>query len=108
MLRYEYWTGVFKRTAALAFRKILFSRAPGPMFARCGWPTARIKCTRRRLPSWNSESGASRKLHHTDPPGLKENSMPSLVLENLHSLVGFGLSANGTTDWFTLSPDPCR
>src|ERR1700732_2020032 len=72
MLRYECWTGVFKRTAALAFRKTLFSPAPGPMFAHCDWPTVRMKCTRRRLPSWNSESGASRKRHHTDPLGLKE------------------------------------
>src|SRR5260370_34004419 len=105
MLRYEYWTGVFKRTAALAFRKILFSRAPGPMFARCGWPTARMKCTRRRLPSWNSESGASRKLHHTDPPGLKENSMPSLVVENLHSLAGFVGRDIATTEWFTVAQE---
>ena len=88
---------------ALAFRKTLFSPAPGPMFAHCDWPTVRMKCTRKRLPSWNSESGVSRKRHHTDPLGLKENFMPPLMVENLHSLARFLNREIETTEWFVVT-----
>src|ERR1700686_5697745 len=65
-----------------------------------------MKCTRKRLPSWNSESGVSRRRnrYHTDPPGLKENSMP-LVMETPHSLRGFVGREIATTEWFLVAQD---
>jgi acyl dehydratase len=44
-------------------------------------------------------------LHHTDPPGLKEKSMPPLVVENPHSLRRFVGREIATTEWFLLTQD---
>src|ERR1700694_5459376 len=105
MWRYEFWTGVFKRTGAPAFRKILFSPAHGPMFAPCDWPMARMKSTRKRLPSWNSEREVSRNRRHADPPGLGKDSMPLLVVETPHSLRRFVGHEIATTEWFSVTQD---
>src|ERR1700756_4414281 len=107
MWHYECWTGVFKRMEAPVCHKIRFSPAPGPTFARCDWPTVRMKCTRKRLPSWNWESGASRmrNFQHPDLPDLKENSMPRLVVESPHSLRDFVGREIATTEWFPVTQD---
>jgi acyl dehydratase len=46
-----------------------------------------------------------RNLHHTDPPGLKENSVPPLVVENPHSLRRFVGREMATTEWFSVTQD---
>src|SRR5579864_9354899 len=89
------------------FHKIHFSPARGQTFAPCDWPMARMKSTRKRLPSWNWESGASRRrnLDHTEPPSIEENSMPPLVVEDPHSLRHFVGREIATTEWFSVTPD---
>ena len=46
-----------------------------------------------------------RNLHHTDPPGLKENSVPPLVVENPHSLRRSVGREIATTEWFSVTQD---
>jgi acyl dehydratase len=46
-----------------------------------------------------------RNLNHTDPPGLKENSMPPLVVENPHSMRRFVGREIATSEWFPVTQD---
>jgi acyl dehydratase len=42
---------------------------------------------------------------HADPLGFKENFMPPLVVENLHSLAGYVGREIGTSEWFSVTQD---
>jgi acyl dehydratase len=68
---------------------------------------ARMKSTPKRLPSWNWESGTSRRrnLDHTEPPSIEENSMPPLVVEDPHSLRDFVGREIQTTEWLSVTSD---